>query len=103
MLGSLNVDGQLQLSNGERNVTLTAEGSRIQAEIGDFPTDFFSLLRLGVNVKRARLLSRQLQALKMTLVITRDGVSLAELGSGVRTGPLARLRGLLRLLFQKRR
>ena len=53
-------------------------------------------------MKLARRLARELDARGLTLVVTRNGAALAELGAGVRASPLARLFGLAHVRLPKR-
>jgi len=103
MQRALHFDGNLQISDGRREYTVVGSGTGLRAEIGDLRTDVFSLLRMGVSVQRARRLSRELVRRGLTLVITRKGIPVAELGAGVRAGFLARLIGFPHLRFFKNR
>ena len=99
---SIEVEGLLQLSDGVHDIEVKADGSSLRAEIGRFKADARFLPRLRTYLKYARLLSRELDARNLSLVITADGKPLAELGSGVSGGPVARLLGVDHLRLRKR-
>jgi len=100
----LEVDGSFELtgSNGE-SIALIGEGSRIRADIGSLSTGrpTLRLVRSGVIFLRrlAKLLARR----NLTLLVTRSGVPLIELGAAARGGFAARLIGLSRVRLYRRK
>ncbi len=88
------VSGALHVTLDERTIEVTADGSRVRAEIGDIATGRPSIRLAASSFVLARRLSRSLDRSALTLVITRAGVEVAELGAGVRGGRLARFLGM---------
>jgi hypothetical protein len=87
----------LQVTLDDHTFEVTADGSRISADVGDLefgrPT-----LRLGASaLELARRLSEALAARSLTLTITRHGREIVELGAGVDGGSLARFLGVSRV------
>lgn len=97
------ITGHLEIALEDRGIVdVTAHGSRIRAEIGDF-----TLARPGLRLVRssallARRLARVLAARALTLAVTRRGEPLVELGAGVEAHPLARLIGWARVRVHRR-
>lgn len=98
MKRDLEITGRLELSlDDAHSIDVTAHGSRVRAEIGDLAPKRLGLHFIRSTATLAGRLSRILHARTLTLTITRDGVPFAELGTGVRSYPLARLFGLSRV------
>ena len=97
MRRGLEVMGALRLTVDDRTIDVTAMGSRVRAEIGELPNVRPSVRLVASSFTLARRLSRALDATDLTLVITRDGRTVAELGSGVRGGALATMLGIARV------
>lgn len=98
MAVDVEITGHLELTlDDDATIDVTAHGSRVRAEIGDFGPRRPSLRLVRSSAQLARRLSRVLDARTLTLSITRHGETLVEIGSGVRGGPLARLLGLSRV------
>ena len=74
----------------------------MRAEIAGFALSRASLREVGLNGRIVRRFSHALDALTLTLVVTRQGKPFAELGSGVRGGPFARFFGASRIRLFKR-
>lgn len=90
MARGLEVSGFLQVTVDDRTIDVTADGSRVRAEIGDLASGRPSLRHALSGLTLARRLSRLLDESAITLLVTREGRPIAELGSGVRGGALAR-------------
>ena len=102
----LELAGELVLTaETGRTIALTANGSRVRLEVGDVPKRRTTLRLLRSSLTLARRLSRALHDRSLTLVVTRDGEPLFEIGTGVTGGLLARLLGIacVRLYRPKRR
>ena len=92
------ITGSLQVGlDGERTIDVTANGSRVTAEVGDLASGRTPLRFLRSRYVFARRLSRVLDRRALTLVLTNDGEPVAEFGSGVRGGLFDRLVGLARV------
>jgi len=102
---NVEITGHLELSlDDEHVIDVTAQGSRISAEIGTFGPKRPGLRFIGSSALLARRLSRVLHARKLTLAITREGKTLAEIGAGVPSNPIARLLGFGRVrVFGKKK
>ncbi len=94
----LEIEAALEITTAEgRTIELSAAGSKWRAEIGSLELRRPTLRLVRSSLSLARRLSRLLATQKMTLVITRSGRPLAELGSGVSGGPVAKLLGASRV------
>jgi hypothetical protein len=102
---NVEVTGHLELSlDDERFIDVTAHGSRIRAEIGTLGPKRPGLRFIGSSALLARRLSRVLNARKLTLAITREGETVAEIGAGVPGNPIAKLLGFGRVrVFGKKK
>ena len=95
---AVEITGHLELSlDDEHTIDVTAQGTRIRAEIGDFGANRPGLRLVRSSAMLARRLSRVLHARHLTLSITRNGASLVDIGAGVSGSPLARLFGFSRV------
>jgi hypothetical protein len=85
--GALEIDGLLHITGefGER-IDLLGEGSRLRAEIGSSRVRRPTLRLLRSSVVFANRLAGVLARQDLTLVVTRRGKPLVELGAGVRGG-----------------
>ncbi len=100
----LELDGKLQITGTEGEaIVLFGEGSRLRAEIGSLsaPRPTLRLARSGA--KLVRRLSKVLARRKLTLLVTRSGVPLVELGSEVRGGLAERIFGMSRVRLYRRK
>ena len=99
----LELDGTLQITapDGLR-VDVSATGATVRAEIHSLALRRPSLRLVRSSLVLARRVARMLDRQKLTLILTRDGKPLAELGAGVRGGLGARLLGLSRVRFYRR-
>lgn len=100
----LELDGKLQITGTEGEaIVLFGEGSRLRAEIGSLsaPRPTLRLARSGA--KLVRRLSEVLARRKLTLLVTRSGVPLVELGSEVRGGLAERIFGMSRVRLYRRK
>jgi hypothetical protein len=97
----LEVTGSLTLTTLDRRIDVTADGSRVRAEIGDLALGRPSLRRATTGYALTRRLLRVLDAASLTVDVTRHGRTVAEFGAGVRGGALARLVGLSRVRIVK--
>jgi hypothetical protein len=95
--GGLEVTGSVTLTVDGRTIEVTGTGTRVRAEIGGLDAGRPSLRLATSGYALARRLSRALDARALTVEITRDGRTVAELGAGVRGGTLARLLGIARV------
>ncbi len=101
-MARIELEGNLQLELGDARVEISAAGARVRAEIGDLEPRPRSLRQAASYVTFARRLSRLLDLRGLTLAITKNGAPFAELGAGVRGGPLERLFGLPRVRAARR-
>jgi hypothetical protein len=99
---ALELTGTLQLSLDDVTIDVTAFGSRVRVEIGDFEPGRPTLRLVRSTSTLARRLASALDARRLTLVITRHGKPLVELGAGVRGGRLARALGFGRVRVHRR-
>lgn len=99
----LELEGDLEFTaeNGHR-IALSAHGSNVRLELGPVPGQRTTLRLLRSSVTLVRRLSRVLQNRSLTLVITREGEPLIELGTGVTGQAVARLFGMSRVRFYRR-
>ena len=101
----IDVVADLRITIDDRAIDVTADGSSVRAEIGNLaagrPTLRFALSGLSL----ARRVSRALDGAALTVVLTREGRPVAELGANVRGGVLARLLRIpnVRLIRAERR
>ncbi len=104
MAADVEITGHLELSlDDNRVIDVTAHGSRIRAEIGSFGPKRPGLRFIGSSALLTRRLSRVLHARKLTLAITREGETLAEIGAGVPSNPIARLFGFGRVRVYRKK
>ncbi|MBD5653857.1 MAG: hypothetical protein IAI50_01600 [Candidatus Eremiobacteraeota bacterium] len=103
MANVVEISGSLQLSIDEREIDVTAFGSRVRVEIGDLAPARPTFRFVRSTSQLARRLARALNERRLTLVVTRHGSPVVELGSGVRGGALARILGLGRVRVYRRR
>ncbi len=94
MARGLEVSGFLQVTIDDRTIDVTAEGSRVCAEIGDIASGRPSLRLAIAGFTLVRRLARVLDDRALSLHVTRDGRPVLELGAGVRSGTLARIFGV---------
>jgi hypothetical protein len=90
----LEVSGFLQVTIDDRTIDVTAEGSRVRAEIGDMASGRPSLRLAITGFTLVKRLARALDDRALSLLVTRDGRPVLELGSDVRSGTLARIFGV---------
>ena len=95
----LDFSAALEIMLDDRTIEVTADGPRVCAEIAALDGVRPTLRMATSGIVLARRLSRVLDRSELTLVITRNGKPLAELGAGVRGGRLARLFGFSRVRF----
>jgi hypothetical protein len=99
----LEIEAALEITTADgRTIELNAAGSRWRAEIGSLELRRPTLRLVGSSLTLVRRLSRVLAAQNVTLVITRSGRPLAELGAGVSGGPVAKLLGASRVRVYRR-
>lgn len=103
MRGRLDFGGSIDITLDDRTIAITADGSRVHAEIAAFDGVRPTLRLASSGLVLARGLSRVLDRAELTLVITRNGKTFAELGAGVRGGRIARLFGLSRVRVSRLR
>ena len=100
----LEIEAALEITTSDgRTIELNAEGSRWRAEIGSLEVRRPTLRLVRSSFTLARRLSRLLAAQNMTLVVTRSGLPLAELGAGISGGPVAKLLGASRVRVYRRK
>lgn|GEM_PF-3513531 len=99
---ALDLSGRLQVGVDDRTFELTASGSSVRLEIGDFAPSLRSLRFVRSGGTLARRLGRVLAARAVTLVVTRNGRPIVELGAGVRSGRFARLLGFANVRLVRR-
>ena len=98
MPSDVEITGHLELTlEDEATIDVTAYGSRVRCEIGDLASRRPTLRLVGSTAVLAKRLARLLDASALTLTLTRNGKPFADLGSGVRGGPLASILGFSRI------
>ena len=99
----LEFEGELQITAQDGgSIDVSASGSRVRAEIGTFSLGRPTLRLVTSSVVLARRLATVLERESITLVITRDGKPVAELGAGVKGGLAARLFRMPRVRMHRR-
>lgn len=100
----LEIDGMLQITGtGGESIAVSGEGSRIRADIGSLATGRPTLRLIGSSLVLARRLAKALARRELTLLITRSGTPLIELGSAARGGFLERLLRMPRVRLYRRK
>jgi hypothetical protein len=100
---TLNVEGRLDIAGeGGERIDVFAAGSVLRAEVGSYPVRRPTLRLVRSSMVLARRLSIVLEAQGLTLVVTRAGKPLAELGAGVMGGIAARMLRMPRVRLFRR-
>jgi hypothetical protein len=99
----LEIEAALEITSADgATIGLVADGSTWRAEIGSLEIRRPTLRLVRSSFTLVRRLSRILAARHLTLVITRSGRPVAELGAGVAGGLAARLLGASRVRVFRR-
>jgi hypothetical protein len=100
----LELEGLLRIT-GEKGETidLTGEGSRLRADIGSLSVRRPTLRLVRSSLVLVRRLARLLTQRKLTLLVTRAGDPLVELGAQARGGVVERLLRMPRVRIFRRK
>ena len=100
----IELDGELQITGAEGDaIRLVGEGSRLRAEVGAVTAVRPTLRLASSGVTLARRLAKVLAQRNLTLLVTRSGVPVIELGAQARGGIVERLFGMPRVRLFRRK
>jgi hypothetical protein len=99
---AIELSGRVRLTIDDRTIDVVADGTHLQAEIGDLDVRRPTLRLVRSGFQLARRLARTLDERKLTLDVTSGGRRVVSLGAGVRGPRFGRLFGLERVRMYRR-